>query len=385
MPYVPDLVLRVDAVDLSRPAVVRSAVRRARVTLCAPASPTSGRGRCPTATRSDTHLHPRRQPGQPAGRCCEPACRSRTCSTRSTGSASTTTPPTSTASPSPRWCRCATSPPARRARCSSRSPSTSEEVRDEAPARCCSSLAGCNGTTGSGLVTFTALAGGPADAAGAARVHHRHRLPGDAHARAAAHRRHLPEHVGPSSGAGATLLRPARHLRRPRRSGRSTVDLLSPTLQPFSARARGPRRSRPTAEVWLTGGDINAADDPTLILDVAARPRAAGPAYPFQRRGHHRQQPRHSGDQPALPGANPICKQRIATPIVVDLTPTDGGVLDAAHRSARNVPDGRLRRAAPAAESSPTPTRRPGAALFKGLFVQRRRLPVHLVTGRGAP
>ena len=40
--------------------------------------------------------------------------------------------------------------------------------------------------------------------------------------------------------------------------------------------------------------------------------------------GENRQQPVQN---PALPGSNPICEQRIVTPIAVDFTPTDGGVL----------------------------------------------------------
>ena len=68
----------------------------------------------------------------------------------------------------------------------------------------------------------------------------------------------------------------------------------------------------------------------------------------------------------ALPGSNPICKQRIVTPIAVDLTPTDGGVL-----TLRIDPRGMF----PTVDfSTLTGTQIPdtsagaGAALFKGLL-----------------
>jgi len=73
-----------------------------------------------------------------------------------------------------------------------------------------------------------------------------------------------------------------------------------------------------------------------------------------------------------VPSANPICHQRIVTPILVDLTPTDGGTLvlriDPRHMfngvdfsKATKVSD------APLAYQIPDTSAGPGGALFKGM------------------
>ena len=53
------------------------------------------------------------------------------------------------------------------------------------------------------------------------------------------------------------------------------VDLLSATPQPFPSPGTGTDDEARTGEVWLTGGDVNAAADPTVIADArrASRPR----------------------------------------------------------------------------------------------------------------
>src|SRR5438132_7338359 len=76
-----------------------------------------------------------------------------------------------------------------------------------------------------------------------------------------------------------------------------------------------------------TGRDVTAPRGPTAILEVAGTATKSGTSFPFQGTvtiSDNRAIPRVN---PALPGANPICKQRIVTPILVDLTPTDGGLL----------------------------------------------------------
>src|SRR5207245_11274119 len=48
--------------------------------------------------------------------------------------------------------------------------------------------------------------------------------------------------------------------------GPVTVDLLSPLLQSFPALGEGTETAAKTAEVWLTGGDVNAQTDLTALF-----------------------------------------------------------------------------------------------------------------------
>jgi hypothetical protein len=196
-------------------------------------------------------------------------------------------------------------------------------------------VAGCGGTTGSGLVTFTARAGGPADAvaplefdSGAgfhlslsmARMHF-----GAVYLNMTAPSSGGPEepcvlpgiYVGQAFGACDV-------------SGRCgvDVDLLSPALTTFTTRGEGTVNEAKEADVWLTGGDINAAQDSTQILEVAGTATRGSDAWPFTSTitiGQNRAIPPAN---PAMPGANPICRQRIASLIPVDFTLQDGGTLD---------------------------------------------------------
>lgn len=105
------------------------------------------------------------------------------------------------------------------------------------------------------------------------------------------------------------------------------VDVLSPTPQPFPVLGAGTADHAVTGEVWLNGGSIDALDDSTLILDVAGTATKGADVYSFAASftiGSNRKLPPLDA---ALPGTNPICKQRIATPISVDVTPSNGGAL----------------------------------------------------------
>jgi hypothetical protein len=155
--------------------------------------------------------------------------------------------------------------------------------------------------------------------------------------------------------------------------GPVTVDLLSPALQPFPALGEGTETEARTAEVWLTGGDVNAPEDPAVILDVAGTAAKGGSSYPFQGTvtiSSNRAIPALS---PALPGSNPICKQRVVTPILVDLTPTSGGVLTLRvdPRGMFQTVDFSTLSAAPGSATElqiPDTNAGAGASLFKGLL-----------------
>lgn len=105
------------------------------------------------------------------------------------------------------------------------------------------------------------------------------------------------------------------------------VDVLDPKLQPFSVRGFGTTEEAKTAEVWLSGGDIEAASDPTIIASIEGSAERDGEVIPFEARITIGQNRAIAPTDPAQPGARPICKQRIVTPIQTDLVPSEEGAL----------------------------------------------------------
>jgi hypothetical protein len=208
-------------------------------------------------------------------------------------------------------------------------------------------LAACNQTTGSHLISFGAVAGGPADIGPNAQF-----LSGfgyevvlsqaDLHIGSI----YLNNSVVASGSQETSCILPQADVYVGQAFGPLDLDLLSPTLVPFPVQGTGTETLAQTAQVWLNHGDIDDEDDtptstettpPGLASDyilsvagVAVKPGSATTqsiSVPFTATvtiGENRQQPVQN---PALPGSNPICEQRIVTPIAVDFTPTDGGVL----------------------------------------------------------
>jgi hypothetical protein len=106
------------------------------------------------------------------------------------------------------------------------------------------------------------------------------------------------------------------------------VDVLSTSPQPFSDKATGTDDEARTGEVWLTGGDVNASGDSTVIADLAGTATKGAQLLPFTAtitigNGNRGIPP----SDPAQPSQHPICKQRIVSPIPIDLRPQDGGTL----------------------------------------------------------
>lgn len=191
------------------------------------------------------------------------------------------------------------------------------------------SLSACTGTTGGDMIAFEAFAAGPADAvAGQPYSFTTSRDYAVTLARAKLH-------VGavylnrsrPSSVASDTSCQlPGIYVAEVTEG--MDVDLLNPSLQPFPEQGFATTDHASTAEVWLFGGDdINDPGDGTVILDVAGTAEREGQSYPFEGTITIAQNREIPAPSDALPGANPICKQRIVSPIPVDLTAAEGDKL----------------------------------------------------------
>jgi hypothetical protein len=188
-------------------------------------------------------------------------------------------------------------------------------------------LSAC-GSTGSGLVAFNAAAAGPADAvAGQPLVFTNGRGYQVTLTRATLHvgALYLNRSV-PSSGSQAQgCVLPGIY------SGQVTVpltvDVLSPAAQAFPAAGEGTADAVRTGEVWLFGGDPFSSVDPTIIVDVAGTSVQGATTLPFVGQLTISQNRFIAPANPALPGTNPLCKQRIVTPIPIDFTLAEGGTL----------------------------------------------------------
>jgi hypothetical protein len=182
----------------------------------------------------------------------------------------------------------------------------------------------CNASTGGDLATFSVVAvGGPTNAT----------LDTGSGWHVELSRAHL--HVGavylnlavPISGSQATnCILPGIYTAE--ELDALDVDVLSAERQAFATPGTGTNDEARSGEVWLTGGDINAVSDQTVIADVAGVATRDVMTMPFTATitisGANRGIP---PSDPSLPSQHPICKQRIVSPIAIDLSPHDGGTL----------------------------------------------------------
>jgi hypothetical protein len=194
-------------------------------------------------------------------------------------------------------------------------------------------LAGCVDTTGSALVSFRAAAAGPADAAGAPLA----TVTGtgydllltEATVRIGAVYLKVTRPRPGSQEQPCVLTGPVPFYSGEVRRGLS-VDLLRSDPQAFPVPGDGTADPSPVGEVWLVGdgAGIDTDSDDTIIAEVAGTAGKAGTTSPFVASitisAGNRGLPT---TDPAQPGAHPICRQRIVTPIAAGLTPAPGGTL----------------------------------------------------------
>ncbi|MCA2977530.1 MAG: hypothetical protein INH41_27785 [Myxococcaceae bacterium] len=109
--------------------------------------------------------------------------------------------------------------------------------------------------------------------------------------------------------------------------GGQVFDALDPTPQPFPVDGVGSDLPTRSAALWLTAGDVNADDERTVVLQVAGEASRGGFSWPFEgalRIGSNRVTPPRN---PALPSSNPICEQRIVSPVAFEATFSEGAVV----------------------------------------------------------
>lgn len=105
------------------------------------------------------------------------------------------------------------------------------------------------------------------------------------------------------------------------------VDALDSAPQAFPVAGNGTDTLTRTGTVWLTGGDVLADDDTTVILDIAGTASSDAGVFPFEGQftiGANRKIPPRN---PALPSSNPLCAQRIVGPIAMNDQFHNGGAV----------------------------------------------------------
>ena len=188
----------------------------------------------------------------------------------------------------------------------------------------------CTGTTGYDLVSFYAVAAGPADA----QRGQPYSFTSDRGFRVQLTRATL--HVGalyldqslPTAGsAEGKCTLPGTYVGEVLAG--LDVDMLSPDEQLFPTKGVGSTIPAAVGQVWLSGPNVYDPTDSTVVLSIAGN--AASPdgstSYPFSGDITIDQDRFPAMVGAALPGSSPICEKRIVTPIVVDMTLAQSGTL----------------------------------------------------------
>jgi len=109
--------------------------------------------------------------------------------------------------------------------------------------------------------------------------------------------------------------------------GQVTVDALSATPVEFPVAGNGTDAQTRSGELWLTGGNIDATVDRTVLLDVEGTATKGADTYPFNGTLSISSNRVVPPSNPALPGSNPLCRQRIVSPIPFEARLSDGATL----------------------------------------------------------
>jgi hypothetical protein len=188
-------------------------------------------------------------------------------------------------------------------------------------------LSACGGTTGGGLVSFPAFASGPSGVAPG----YTFQVGFGYTIKLATAKMHIGAVYLTASipvNSVQSCIEPGRYVAEV--TGPIDVDVLSDAPQAFTVQGDGTEDQAHTAEVWLTGGNVNATLDPTVIVTVtgtASRSSGAFRNVPFQASvtiSDNRELP---VSDPSQPGLNPICKRRIVSGILVDTMVAPGSAL----------------------------------------------------------
>jgi hypothetical protein len=202
--------------------------------------------------------------------------------------------------------------------------------------------AGCNGTTGGALTSFAAFVAGPAGVVAGAPL--TFTTAGGYDLTLTEARFHLAaiylNKSVPSSGSSAQeCILPGVYVDQVFGACAGSgacgldVDLLSPNPVPFPTAGTGTLDPAFTAEVWLSGGDINTTEDETPILQVAGSATKDGLSWPFSGQVHIGANHTMPPPNVATPGTYPICRSRIVREVIGDVktevgvTVPDGGTL----------------------------------------------------------
>jgi hypothetical protein len=187
----------------------------------------------------------------------------------------------------------------------------------------------CVGTTGGELVTFNADASGPADVVADQPLTFQSTYSGTVWTvvltKATIHigAVYLDQSQTVSGGQDVGCFLPGTYV------GQVTtgvdVDLLSPTPVAFPQGGEGTTLPSLIGQVWLTQGDVTSTDDSTPILHLEGTATTAADVRPFTADlsiGENR-----LAASGSAAGADPICKERIVSPIAAQITLSQGGTL----------------------------------------------------------
>ncbi len=185
-------------------------------------------------------------------------------------------------------------------------------------------LVACNGTTGDGLISFTAYAAGAPGAAKPFTVGAYSIVLSKARMRIGAV--YVDQAPLGNQAGGPECIAP--DLFAAQVPGPIEVDLLSPQPQEFSVYGQGTLDTGLSFQLWLTDGNLNQVNHAHIVdLQGVATRTADGATFPFAAIVTINDNRLITTVNPAEPGANPICRQRIALVGGVDTRFFDGGTL----------------------------------------------------------